>query len=318
MLLSPRGFPSRSGGWPRGHLLPNLCPLRGRSSAELDGAQSHRNGLSGSPRVSGSTNSSSRPGFRSVSRLGPPPGRRTRPRGSGGSASSRIPAYTVGRDSPLILAIRAPPPRPSVLAAAPTSRRRCFSVRCGAIRSYSPPSTASTPETYRSGMPPPQLSDKLVMRGPLTAVGFHAGWWWRTIGRTTLMRKLVCVVALSMMVTSCAAPEPADTTATMTARPLSPPAAIRGMIRVVIEDPPRGFPSALKARAQCENGPFQGRDAGTVVAGDVGNKYRFAVTAVDPEPEADPTIPVPPGATVVTPRNHPSRWLKSFAEQVDR
>jgi hypothetical protein len=38
-----------------------------------------------------------------------------------------------------------------------------------AISSYSPPSTASTstPGTYRPGMPPQQLSDNLVMRGPL-------------------------------------------------------------------------------------------------------------------------------------------------------
>src|SRR6266540_2000416 len=46
MLLSPRGFPSRSGGRPRGHLLPNLGPLRGRSSAELDGARFPGTGLS--------------------------------------------------------------------------------------------------------------------------------------------------------------------------------------------------------------------------------------------------------------------------------
>jgi hypothetical protein len=81
------------------------------------------------------------------------------------------------------------------------------------------------------------------------------------------------------------------------------------MIRVVIENPPSGFPATLKARAQCENGPFQGSDAGTVVAGDVGNKYRFAVAAIDPEPERDLTVPVPPSASVFTPRNHPTRWL---------
>jgi hypothetical protein len=40
MLLSPPAFAFRLGGRPRGHLLPNLCPLRGRSSAELDGAPS--------------------------------------------------------------------------------------------------------------------------------------------------------------------------------------------------------------------------------------------------------------------------------------
>jgi hypothetical protein len=109
--------------------------------------------------------------------LGPPPGRRMRPPGSGGSSSSRTPAYTVGRDSPLTLAMRAPPPCPSARAAAPASRRRCFSVRWGATSSYSPPSTASTstPGTYRTGTLPPQLSDKLVMRGPLIAQLRHIG-----------------------------------------------------------------------------------------------------------------------------------------------
>jgi hypothetical protein len=81
------------------------------------------------------------------------------------------------------------------------------------------------------------------------------------------------------------------------------------MIRVSIEDPPSGFPATLKARAQCENGPFQGADAGTVVAGDIGNRYRIAVNAIDPEPNSDLVVPVPPGASVFTPRNHPTRWL---------
>src|SRR5215204_7363568 len=68
-------------------------------------------------------------------------------------------------------AIRAPPPWPNARAPAPASRRRCFSVRCGATSSYSPASTASTstPRRYRSSRPPRQLSDKLVVRGPLTA-----------------------------------------------------------------------------------------------------------------------------------------------------
>src|SRR5512133_626915 len=94
-----------------------------------------------------------------------------RPRGSGGSSSSRTPAYTVGRDSPVRRAIRAPPPRPSALAPAPASRRRCFSVRYGATSTYSPASTASTstPRRHRLGLPPQQLSDKLVTRGPLNA-----------------------------------------------------------------------------------------------------------------------------------------------------
>jgi hypothetical protein len=42
----PSRFRVQEGGWPRGHLLPNLCPLKGRSNAELDGAHFHRNGLS--------------------------------------------------------------------------------------------------------------------------------------------------------------------------------------------------------------------------------------------------------------------------------
>jgi hypothetical protein len=41
MLLSPPAFAFRLGGCPQGHLLPNLGPLRGRSSAELDGAHEH-------------------------------------------------------------------------------------------------------------------------------------------------------------------------------------------------------------------------------------------------------------------------------------
>jgi hypothetical protein len=112
-------------------------------------------------------------GSRSTSRLGPPPGGRTRPRGSGGLSSSRTLVDTVGRDSPMRRAIRAPPPRPRARAAAPASRRRCFSgcfsVRCGATSSYSPASTTSTstPRRYRPGTPPSQLSDKLVMREPL-------------------------------------------------------------------------------------------------------------------------------------------------------
>lgn len=35
MLWSPRAFASRSGGWPKGHLLPNLCSLRERSKRRM-------------------------------------------------------------------------------------------------------------------------------------------------------------------------------------------------------------------------------------------------------------------------------------------
>ena len=43
----PPGFPLRSDGRPRGHLLSNLCPLRGPSDAALDGAPFRCTGLSG-------------------------------------------------------------------------------------------------------------------------------------------------------------------------------------------------------------------------------------------------------------------------------
>ena len=166
---------------PPDRVIADRMPLRGERLSQLAG------GLAGPPqralRISagvGSTRSSSAwssPGSRSTSRLGPPPGRRTRPRGSGESSSSRTPVYTVGRDSPVRRAIRAPPPRPRARAAAPASRRRCFSVRCGATSSYNPASTASTstPRRYRPGMPPPQLSDKLVMRGPLWPLSGEGG-----------------------------------------------------------------------------------------------------------------------------------------------
>jgi hypothetical protein len=53
-------------------------------------------------------------------------------------------ANTAVRDSPLIRAMRAPPPHPTVRAAAPASRRRCFSVRCETTSSYSPPRPVPT------------------------------------------------------------------------------------------------------------------------------------------------------------------------------
>jgi hypothetical protein len=116
-------------------VVADLEPLRAKRVSELTGglARPPQRRLR-SPRVSGSTSSSnacSRPGWRSTTRLGPPPERRMRPRGSGGASSSRTPAYTVGRDSPLIRAMRTPPPCPSARAAVPASRRRCFSVRWG-------------------------------------------------------------------------------------------------------------------------------------------------------------------------------------------
>jgi hypothetical protein len=77
--------------------------------------------------------------------LGPPPGRRMRPCGSGGSFSSPIPSSTIGRGIPLRRAIRAPPPRPSVRAPALSRRRRCRSFRCGEIRPNSVAGMVSKP-----------------------------------------------------------------------------------------------------------------------------------------------------------------------------
>ena len=66
---------------------------------------------------------------------------------------------------------------PSARAAAPANRRRCLSVRCGAISSYRPPSTASTStlRPYRPGLPP--------LRQGARANGFDTDHW--TLTRVT-------------------------------------------------------------------------------------------------------------------------------------
>jgi hypothetical protein len=122
-------------------------------------------------------------------------------------------------------------------------------------------------------------------------------------------RKPAFLAVLGMLLGACTTVNQTGTSTTTTRHPMTPPAISRGMIRVSIEDPPSGFPATLKARAQCENGPFQGKDAGTVVSGGIGNKYWIAVHAVDPQLSADLVVPVPPVASVQTPRNHPTRWL---------
>src|SRR6266581_7437810 len=60
---------------------------------------------------------------------------------------------TVGIDSPASSATRVTPPRPSARAAAPHTRRRCRSPRCGRTRSSIPattPSSAESPSTRRT------------------------------------------------------------------------------------------------------------------------------------------------------------------------
>lgn len=76
-----------------------LCPVRGssRASVRVDFTV-HRSGDIGSPRSSGSTSASSvgcSPGSRSATLLRPPPGRRTRLRGSSLASSSDMPLRTV-------------------------------------------------------------------------------------------------------------------------------------------------------------------------------------------------------------------------------
>ena len=85
----------------------------------------HRNGDSGSPRESGSTNLSSAassPGSATVAVFRPPPSRRTRPCPSGSSSSSPNALVIVGRDAgtdPNSATPRSPRPGPS-----PEHRRR--------------------------------------------------------------------------------------------------------------------------------------------------------------------------------------------------
>jgi len=112
-------------------------PLRTSSSASLavDFDVQRSNDI-GVPRVSGCTNSSSAsssPGWVSINGFGPAPGARTRSNGPAPAATSRIPVITVLRLNPDASVTRAWPPRPSICAAAPASRRRCRSSSSGDI-----------------------------------------------------------------------------------------------------------------------------------------------------------------------------------------
>jgi hypothetical protein len=72
-----------------------------------------RKGDSGSPRLKGSTSASNTPGnrgSRTAKLHRPPPGRRTRSSGKGGSASSPIPLVMVTRDSPQARLTKDTPP----------------------------------------------------------------------------------------------------------------------------------------------------------------------------------------------------------------
>src|SRR5215469_3803150 len=103
---------------------PTLCPwaVSSAASARVDFTV-HRNGEPGSPRSPGSTKASSAgtsPRSTSAAFLRPPPGRRARPSGSAPASSSFTPPDTLASPTP----------------AAPKTRRRCRSSRCGKITPY--------------------------------------------------------------------------------------------------------------------------------------------------------------------------------------
>lgn len=103
--------------------------------------QVQRNGESGAPRLVGSTNRSKSAfsvGSRAVSRLRPPPGRRTRaPRAArSGWTSSRQPAATTPRDRPVARDTWPIPPQPNTRASVPAHNRRWRSFKWPAINSY--------------------------------------------------------------------------------------------------------------------------------------------------------------------------------------
>src|SRR4029450_5329854 len=113
------------------------CPWRVSSSAKCrSDLVVHRSGDIGSPRSSGST-SASRAGTRSGScqaaDLRPPPGRRTRPGGTGTwpASSSTTPLRTVVSLTPATCATARTPPCPSSRASTANAKRCWRSFRCG-------------------------------------------------------------------------------------------------------------------------------------------------------------------------------------------
>ena len=137
----------------------------------------HSKGLSGSPRVAGSTKarkSSSKLGSVSVSGLRPAPGRRTRPTGGPSVApqSSAKPRPIVLRAIPVIWATAWMPPKPAARASAAANRRRPRSSSTGfnaSNRSRIANSSIITKRYSRSshtGNPPPRSSIQKFLYGP--------------------------------------------------------------------------------------------------------------------------------------------------------
>ncbi|MGX1471537.1 UNVERIFIED_CONTAM: hypothetical protein RKD50_000345 [Streptomyces canus] len=94
----------------------------------------YRSGDIGPPRTSGSTRANSAirsPGSRSAALRRPPPGRRTRPRGSSPASSSNTPLRTVVSLTAAACATARTPPCPRPRASAAINSRRCRSSRCG-------------------------------------------------------------------------------------------------------------------------------------------------------------------------------------------
>jgi hypothetical protein len=105
--------------------------LVGQLAGRLAGPPQRRHRVT---RAVGSTSASkaaSSPGWRWVALGRPAPGRRTRPVSSGPWSISVVPMRTVDRLRPDARATVVTPPRPSALACAPASRRRCRWSRCG-------------------------------------------------------------------------------------------------------------------------------------------------------------------------------------------
>ena len=107
----------------------NPCAVNASASFPVD-LLVHRNGDSGSPRVTGSTNASNAsttPGTLCVTGGRPAPLARTRPSTTGPAATCFTPRLTVSGSTPTAAATRLIPPRPNLRAAAPSTSLRCRS-----------------------------------------------------------------------------------------------------------------------------------------------------------------------------------------------
>jgi hypothetical protein len=127
----------------------------------------YRNSDSGSPRVSGPTNSSNAsttPGWISSTARRPAPTARTRPSGTTPDLTSFTPVCTVVRDAPDKRATNPIPPQPIASASTPSNNRHCRSSRCGRIVANFP-ANASSVITPGSTTRRPQWNYNQVIHG---------------------------------------------------------------------------------------------------------------------------------------------------------